>query len=93
MTDQSFSAPSAPAFADSRELIEKLYSVATVIDDCKWVANALHLSASSVNESASHETNHRMKGVSRALFTTLRKASNDILALIEVLERRKEAES
>jgi len=93
MTDQSFSTPSAPALADSQELITRLQAAVAVIDDCRWVANALHLSASSDNESAPHETGKRMQGVSRVLFTTLRKASHDILALVEMLESRKAPES
>jgi hypothetical protein len=72
--------------ASSSELVNKLHSVAATIDDCKWVANALHLSASSADESAAHEANTRTAGVSRILFTALRKASNDILNIIEVLE-------
>jgi hypothetical protein len=82
MVDRPLTTPSA----SSSELVGKLHSVAATIDDCKWVANALHLSASSTDVSASHEANTRMAGVSRILFTNLRKASNDILYIIEVLE-------
>lgn len=93
-TEAAMPAPSlSTPPACSRELVDRLHSVAATIDDCKWVANALHLSASSADESAAHEANTRMAGVSRMLFTVLRKASNDILNLVEVLENRKGAKS
>jgi len=93
MSDQSLTTPSTPTPPSSQELLDKLHAVVAIIDDCKWTANALHLSASSIHGSEPRETNWRMKGVSRVLFTTLGKASNDILALIEILARRKEPES
>jgi hypothetical protein len=79
--------------AGCSELVDKLHSVAAAIDDCKWVANALHLSAASGNDIAPHETSKRTEGVSRILFMTLRKASNDILELVEVLENEKGVKS
>jgi len=88
MANQSLSTSSTLAPPSFKELADKLYAVAAVIDDCKWVADALHLSASSTSVSASHEANKRMEGVSRILFTVLREASNDILNLVEVLENR-----
>ncbi|MDR2926431.1 MAG: hypothetical protein LBU76_10890 [Azoarcus sp.] len=89
MLAHSLSAPTTLAATGSSELVDKLHSVAATIDDCKWVANALHLSAASGNDIAPHETSKRTEGVSRILFTTLRKASNDILELVEVLESGK----
>jgi len=93
MTDQSLFAPSKPASIDFQEFVDKLRSVAVAINDCKWVANALHLSVSPANDSTPHETSKRMQGVSRVLFTTLRKANNDILNLVDFLESRKGSES
>ena len=83
--------PTAPASASFPDLIERLYSVATVIDDCKWVANALHLSASSTNIIASRETNGRMEGVTRVLYTILWEAGKDILKLAEAFEDKRAA--
>ncbi len=65
--------------------------VATVIDDCKWVVNALHLSASSTNATASRETNGRMEGVTRILYTILWETGKDILKLAEAFEDKWEA--
>jgi hypothetical protein len=91
MPDQSLSTPSTLTSASFQELIENLYSVATVIDDCKWVANALHLSASSTRINASREANGRMEGDTRILFTLLWEASKDILELAEAFEDKWEA--
>jgi len=86
MPNQSPSTPSTLASASFQDLIERLHSVATVIDDCKWVANALHLSASSTSTDASHGATSRMEGVTRILFTILWEASKDILRLTEAFE-------
>jgi len=91
MPDQSLSTPSTLATASFQDLIERLYSVATVIDDCKWVANALHLSASSTSADASRGTNSRMEGVTRVLYTILWEAGKDILKLAEAFEEKREA--
>jgi len=96
MPDQSLSTPSTSTFPSFQELTNKLYSVATVVDDCKWVANALHLSASSSAISTSHEAyeaSKRMQGVSRILFTILQEAGNDMLNLAEAFEKRGEVKS
>ena len=86
MSDQSLTTPSTPTPPSFQELADKLYSVAATIDDCNWVANALHLSASSTDVSAPHEANKRMQGVSRILFTILQEANNDILNIVEAIE-------
>ena len=88
MPDQSLSTPSTLASASFPDLIERLYSVATVIDDCKWVANALHLSASSTSVGASRETNGRLEGVTRILYTILWETGKDILKLAEAFEEK-----
>ena len=62
-----------------------------VIDDCKWVTNALHLSASSTSSNASHGATSRMEGVTRILYTLLWEASKDILELAEAFEEKGEA--
>jgi len=89
MSSESLSTPSTLASASFQDLIERLYSVATVIDDCKWVANALHLSASSTNITASREANGRMEGVTRILYTLLWEAGKDILKLAEAFEDKR----
>ena len=83
--------PSTLASPSFQDLIERLHSVATVIDDCKWVANALHLSASSTSSNASHGAASRMEGVTRILYTLLWEASKDILELAEAFEEKGEA--
>jgi hypothetical protein len=90
MSDSSLSTPPTPASADFEECVETLHSVAAVINDCRWVADALHLSASSTSVNAPHDANKRMEGVSRMLFTILHKANNDILNIVEVLESGKD---
>ena len=91
MPNQSLSTPSTLASASFQDLIERLHSVATVIDDCKWVANALHLSATSTSSNASHGATSRMEGVTRILYTLLWEASKDILELAEAFEEKGEA--
>ena len=88
MPNQSPSTPSTLASASFQDLIERLYSVATVIDDCKWAANALHLSASSTSSNASHGATSRMEGVTRILYTLLWEAGKDILKLAEAFEEK-----
>ena len=90
MSSESLSTPSTPTSASFQDLIERLHSVATVIDDCKWVANALHLSASSTSSNASHGATSRMEGVTRILYTLLWEASKDILELAEAFEEKGE---
>jgi len=54
-------------------------------------SNALHLSATSTSASASRETNGRMEGVTRILYTLLWEAGKDILKLAEAFEEKWEA--
>ena len=90
MVDQSPSAPSTLASSSFQELVDNLYAVAVLIDDCKWIANALYRSASSSNISTPHEVNKRMEEVSQNLFTILWEVSNEILRLAQAFEKRGE---
>ena len=83
--------PSTLASASFPDLIERLYSIATVIDDCKWVANALHLSAFSTSVDASRGIDSRMEGVTRILYTLLWETGKDILELAGAFEEKWEA--
>ena len=91
MPDQSISTPPALASAGFQELADKLYSVGAVVDDCKWVVDALCRSATSTRGSTPHEAQERMQGVSRTLFAILREASTDIFDLAEALENKNES--
>ena len=96
MADQSLSTPSALATSSFQELVDDLYVAAALIDDCKWIANALHRSASSSNISTpheAHEAHKRMEEVSKNLFTILWEVSNEILRLAEAFEKEGKAKS
>ena len=93
MPDQCPSARSAPEFSSFQELVDNLYSIAAVIDDCKWIANALYRSTSSSNVSTPDEVGKRMEEVSKNLFTILWEMSNEILKLAEAFGKEGEVKS
>jgi len=94
MTDQSPSAPPAPTLSSFQELVDDLYIVANLIDDCKWVANALYRAASFSDirtPDEVHKLNKRMKEVSKNLFTVIWNASNEMLRIAEGFEKEGKA--
>ena len=94
MTNQSPSVPFTPTLSSFQELVDDLYIVTNLIDDCKWVANALYR-ATSFNDIRTpdevHELNKRMKEVSKNLFTVIWNASNEMLRIAEGFEKEGKA--
>ena len=90
MLDQSLSTPSGLTSTCFQELVDNLYAIAALIDDCKRLVNTLYQSASSSNISTPHEISKCMEEVSKNLFTMLWEVSNEILRLAQAFEKRGE---